>query len=457
MFVRRIAAALAAVALSAGLATPLAAAAGRTALRDPGSPSYVVELSSGGQGHRWTGTETIGFTNLGANPMAGIWLRLWSNGVEGCGGMGGHDAIRISDVVGGTPGTPHVDCTALRIRLDAPVPPGGSGSVAMNLRIDVPARNDRFGYHHGVALLGTALPTLAVRDEQGWHHTEPFIDLGESFYSIVGHYRVSLDTPLGLDTPATGIRTARVIEPGGRMRSTYEAKHVRDFAWAAARFDTVVGHAGSARVVVSYQPQGSTRDQARDALRVAVGSLRTYGRDFGGYPYRELDVVLTAFSSFGGMEYPTIVFTNPPAIQHEIAHQWWYGIVGDDEFHEPWLDEGFATWAQRLPPGAGGPWRSCRIPAWHHPTDRLTNDMAYWNIHRSSYGAVVYYTGGCLLANLAHRFGLSRFLDVLRDYAQAHWFGVARTVAFRAAVEGAASAQGIDGIDAAYWAKWRVD
>jgi hypothetical protein len=442
------------VALIGGV--PAAASPATAVIRDPAVPSYEVHLSSGAQGHTWTGDETVGFINLGATPMAAIWLRLWSNGVKGCGGVDGHDAIRVSGVVGGTAGTPLVNCTALRIRLDAPVPSGGSGTISMNVGIHVPARNDRFGYHHGVTLLGTALPTLAVRDDEGWHHTEPFIDLGESFYSIAGSYRVTLDTPARLATPATGTRVARVLTPGGRVRTTYAAKNVRDFAWAAGHLNTVVGHEGGVRVVVSYQPEGYAHGQARDALGMAIGSLRTYGRDFGAYPYREMDVVLTAFGTFGGMEYPTIIFTNPPAIQHEIAHQWWYGIVGDDEYHEPWLDEGFATWTEQLPPGRGKPWRNCQLPTWARPSDRLTNDMGYWNTH-DTYGSVVYYTGGCLLANLAHRFGLARFLEVLHGYAQAHWFGVARTAEFRQAIEDAAAADGISGIDADYWAAWRVD
>ena len=55
------------------------------------------------------------------------------------------------------------------------------------------------------------------------------------------------------------------------------------------------------------------------------------------------------------MEYPTIIFTNPSrfTISHELSHQWWYGIVGDDQFHEPWLDESFATWSEFLPYGDG--------------------------------------------------------------------------------------------------------
>jgi hypothetical protein len=443
-------------ALLGGIPAQATAAVVAPVTRDPATPSYKVHLAGGAQGRSWSGHESIAFTNLGATPMAAIWLRLWSNGVKGCGGVDGHDAIRVSEVVGGTAGAPQVDCTALRIGLDTPVPPSASGSVSMELRIDVPARNDRFGYHHGVTLLGTALPTLAVRDDQGWHHTEPFIDLGESFYSIAGTYRVTLDTPAGLATPATGIRVARVLTPGGRVRTTYAARNVRDFAWAAARLASVMGDADGVRVVVSYQPEGFTRERAREALHVAIGALRTYGRDFGTYPYREMDVVLTAFGTFGGMEYPTIIFTNPPAIQHEIAHQWWYGIVGDDEYHEPWLDEGFATWTESLPPGRGKPWRHCPLPTWQRPSDRLTNDMGYWNTH-DTYGGVVYYAGGCLLADLAHRFGLARFLGVLHDYAQDHWFGVARTAEFRQAIEDAATAEGIPGIDADYWAAWRVD
>lgn len=449
----RITAAAVAIALMGTM--PMPSAVGLVITRDPGSPVYTVALKTGALGRAWSGHETIAFTNLAASPLSGIWLRLWSNGVKGCDGVDGHDAIRVSDVVGGTPGTPREDCTALRIHLDTPVPSGARGSVSMAISIDVPARNDRFGYHHGVTLLGTALPTLAVRDDQGWHHTEPFIDLGESFYSIAGRYRVTLDTPAGLATPTTGIRVAQTAA-GRRVQTTYAASDVRDFAWAAGHLDTVVGHLDGVRVVVSYQLEGFPQDRARAALRVAIGSLRTYGDAFGAFPYHEMDVVLTAFGTFGGMEYPTIIFTNPSVIQHEIAHQWWFGIVGDDEFHEPWLDEGFATWSERLPPGRVPAWRNCHLPTWRNATDRLTNDMAYWNTH-DTYGQVVYYTGGCLLANLAHRFGLPRFLEVLHDYAQGHWFGVARTAEFRQAIEDAAAADGITGIDAGYWAAWRVD
>ena len=106
-------------------------------LRDPGDPSYVVHLRTGGVGHAWTGSESVTFTNLGATGLGEIWLRLWSNGVMGCGGVGGHDAIRVFHVTGGIADAPTENCTALRIQLDAPLPPGGWTTVGMRLAIDV--------------------------------------------------------------------------------------------------------------------------------------------------------------------------------------------------------------------------------------------------------------------------------------------------------------------------------
>ena len=456
---RRLLATLAALSACMAFAgsVPTATALGAPAvLRDPGVPSYVVHLRTVGVGHAWTGAESVTFTNLGATGLGEIWLRLWSNGVMGCGGVGGHDAIRVFRVMGGTADAPTVNCTALRIQLDAPLPPGGRTTVGMRLAIDVPKRDDRFGYRPGLTLLGTALPTLAVRDDQGWHATEPFVDLGESFYSIAGTYRVTLSAPRGVATPATGFAVAHHDTRSGRSVTTYAASSVRDFAWAAGRLATVTGQVGATRVVVSYQRPGVTRGEALDALATARGAMRTYGRDFGAYPYREMDVVLPASASFGGMEYPQIVFTNPYAINHEVAHQWWYGVVGDDEFHEPWLDEGFATWTERLAPGGATPWRNCGTPTWPSPAARLTNDMNYWDAHRAQYGAVVYDIGGCMLADLAHRFGMATFLGVLRSYAQAHWFGVTRSSEFRDAIDAAALADGVS-LPAGYWSAWRVD
>jgi aminopeptidase N len=198
-----------------------------------------------------------------------------------------------------------------------------------------------------------------------------------------------------------------------------------------------------------------TRRAAKRALGYSVRSLDSFSAGFGTFPYPEMDVVLTGFTSFGGMEYPTIVFTNPDKITvaHELGHQYWYAIVGNDQFSSPWLDESFATWTSYLPFGG---WKMCASYRWPSSSARITNDMGYWAAYPSEYD-MLYGGGGCLLANLAGRFGLDRFVEILRDYAQDHWLGVARTEDFKAAIEAAAIADGLAFDPATYWDQWRVD
>ncbi len=233
------------------------------------------------------------------------------------------------------------------------------------------------------------------------------------------------------------------------------ANDVRDFEWAAGRLASVKGRSGGTRVVVSYLPRDMSVRRARAALTVAVRSMDKYSEAFGTFPYPDMDVVLADFRTFGGMEYPTIIFTNRDryTISHELAHQYFYGIVGDDQFAEPWLDESFATWAQYLPFSA---WKQCSGFDWPSAGARLTNDMAYWATHLGEY-FTIYSGGGCLLANLAGLFGVDRFVEVLHDYVQAHWLGVARTDGFKTAIEAAAVTDGIAFDPATYWALWRVD
>ena len=101
--------------------------------------------------------------------------------------------------------------------------------------------------------------------------------------------------------------------------------------------------------------------------------MRSYGAWSAPYPYAQITVVDPAWnSSSGGMEYPTLltggaryfapeILHSPETVTvHEAGHQFWYGLVGNNEFEEAWLDEGFnsyheekATWLWRGPEGMG--------------------------------------------------------------------------------------------------------
>ncbi len=395
-------------------------------------------------------SESITFTNLEAEPLTTIWLRLWSNGVKGCGAH----AITVAGFEGGTPGELSRRCTALPVDLDAPLAQGAEATVSMDVTIDLPARNDRFGYHGGLALLGTALPTLAIHDDLGWH-LDPFVDLGESFYSIVGDYQVTLNVPADLRTPTTG--TAVASETSGRRRiTTYVAHDVRDFEWAAGRLATVRGRSGGTQVVVSYRRHDLTAGGRPDRARTIDPVAR---RLLAPASARSRIPRWTSSSRASGVRRDG---------------------VSDDHLHEPGQDHDLAR-ARATSTGTGSSAttssrrrgstsrsprgrRTCRSAAGRsarttgspRPTLGSRTTWATGWTHPYEYDTI-YGGGGCLLANLADLFGLDRFVEILHDYAQDHWLGVTRTDDFKAAIEAAAIADGLTFDPATYWDHWRVD
>ena len=115
-----------------------AGAASDPVTRNPGEPSYKVRLRGDAKGHVWHGEESITFTNLEAEPLTTIWLRLWSNGVKGCGAR----AIKVTAFEGGTAGELSRRCTALPVELNAPLAHGREGDH-LDGRDDRPAGTER--------------------------------------------------------------------------------------------------------------------------------------------------------------------------------------------------------------------------------------------------------------------------------------------------------------------------
>ena len=173
--------------------------------------------------------------------------------------------------------------------------------------------------------------------------------------------------------------------------------------------------------------------------------------------------MIAGFKTFAGMEYPQLIFSIPDrlVIAHELAHQWWFGIVGNDEFEDPWIDESFAQWSMFLPFERNRfwpplPWVGCPMFSWPNDQVRVSSSMDYFLEHPEDYW-IPYWQGGCALAHLAKDFGLERFLQVLHDYAADHWLGVATTADFQAAIEAAAAADGLELDPSKFWARWRIE
>ncbi|MFJ8437095.1 M1 family metallopeptidase [Kitasatospora sp. NPDC094019] len=411
--------------------------------RTPAAVSHTVTLRADATGAAWRGHQRVAFTQVAPEPLSAVYLRLWGNARGGCAAP----AVRLT----GLAGTASADCTTLRVPLPRPLRQGESGTLDFELSIDVPEGLDRFGHDGDHSFLGNALPTLAVLDDDGWH-LDPYTRNGESFYSLAADWSVALDHPSGLLVPATG---SAVDAPGGpgRTLTTATARRTRDFAWAAGPFSRLTGRsAGGVRIGVFATPD-VTAEEAHRMLELAGGAVDALSGRFGAYPYGELAVVLDNAFWFSGMEYPGFVLdrVKPFALVHELAHQWWYGIVGDDQYRAPWLDESFSEYAADLVLGQAHD-DCAAAPRWESEDERLASPMSHWDAHPDRYEAVVYDHGSCALHELGRLLGEDTMAALLRDYARAHWYGVSTTAAFKAA------AQAVSPVDLApFWREHRID
>ncbi|WP_329395805.1 M1 family aminopeptidase [Streptomyces melanogenes] len=415
--------------------------------RTPASPSYTVNLSSNTSGTVWTGHESATFTNASATPLSEVYLRLWDNYHGTCSAM----PITVTNVTGGTAGSLSVGCTALQIALPSPLAQGQSATIGFDLGITVPSGADRFGHDGAFNNIGNALPVLAVKDGSGWH-LDPYTNNGESFYSLAADFKVTLDHPTSLLVPATG---TSVDTPGssGRTVTTATASKVRDFAWAAGPFTKISGTSAAGTAINIYSVSGISSSDAQSMLSTAKSAVDAHAARFGAYPYGELDAVIDNNYWFGGMEYPGFVLdlVSTTALTHEIGHQWFYGIVGDDEYTSPWLDESFTDYATDLALNktGSGCWNSV---SWASSAEKITNSMAYWDAHSSRYSTVVYGYGKCALHDLRRVLGDTAMAKLLKDYATSHWYGVSTTAEFKAAAQAATTTD-----LTSFWTQHRID
>ena len=360
-----------------------------------------------------SGDERIEFVNRGPAALSSVWLRLWANGPDNCRPR----RIRVEVEAPATAGRERVRCTALEVRLAAPVAPGGAGAVSLRFEVRVRPKRDRFGRVGDTVLLGNVIPVLAVRDQRGLH-LEPYARLGESFYSLGARWDAVLRLPRRLRAATTGVTVAEDIAGGERTLRVSSAQ-ARDFALAVGPLRVVQRSQGGVRVRVFA---GRRVRGSRGGLRIARRALRLLGRRYGPYDSTELDVVLVrgGFGAGIGMEYPELVFSIPVAdvITHEVAHQWWYGLVGNNQYREPWLDESFAQYShERLHPQVNfcrprnpyllvAPWRR------HIPLDSTMG--LFERARPDAVGEVIYYAGSCALQRLERDIGRDRMTAFLR-------------------------------------------
>ena len=243
----------------------------------------------------------------------------------------------------------------IKLILPAPLPPKQVADIQTPFHVKLPYLFSRSGYNGNAYQVTQWYPKPAVYDKKGWHEM-PYLDQGE-FYSEFGRFDVQVTVPEKYQVAATG-KVLEEKKQTGQKTIRFVENNVHDFAWFAdsafmVKHDTMQLASG---VIDVYAYHYRENEKGwKKSLAFIKSAIRTKSEWLGVYPYQSVSVVESKQEGAGGMEYPGITVISSPGnekmldyiINHEVGHNWFYGILASNERLHPWMDEGMNSYYDR--------------------------------------------------------------------------------------------------------------
>lgn len=380
------------------------------------------------------GMETVFYTNREDEPLNNIQFRLFPNILGG--------KMEVRDLmVDGKPTTPSYDLenSLMIVPLESPLAIGERIRLEMDFSLEVPTDVElNYGVlasYEGVLTLAHAYPVIPVYNEDGWNAEIP-PQSGDVTFNDAAFYLVTVTAPKELTVVASGLESAPVTT-GRQQVLNVAIGPARDFFLAASNDYEIITQKVGEATVNSYAPK-SLQEKSQSALTAAVRALETFNRQFAPYPYTEFDIVITPTLALG-IEYPgataiaerillgeygeqTSAYLES-TIVHEVGHQWFYNLVGNDQLDEPWLDESLAqyvTWQYyeiNFGASAADGFEQSLLARWarveNAPIPIGQPVAAYAG---REYGAIVYGRGAFFFEALKNKMSMDAFDAFLKDY-----------------------------------------
>jgi len=307
----------------------------------------------------------------------------------------------------------------LVVELEDEVEAGDSIEVTLDFELELgDGTFDRVGTVDGLSWWASGFPLLAWEPGKGWSRDPLVTVLGETATTQAADTTISVEAPSELEVLMTGSQDRPESAGDGRRVWTSRETAARDVSVAAGKFDTARASAGDTEVTVGTLADADA--DAADIAQDAASIIEEFEEFFGPFPYDTLSIpVLPNFG--GGIEYPSSILLASPGrviLVHEIAHMWFYGMIGNSQFRDPWLDEAFASFAEVLV-GASGPGTSDL-----ETTGDIGDSMADFP-ETEEYFDVVYGKGGAALTAARGAAGAEVFDAALRCYINAQAWQIA--------------------------------
>lgn len=275
------------------------------------------------------------------------------------------------------------------------------------------------------AWVGTGFPLLAWVRGHGWA-VDPAVPInGESVTSEDFMLKeLSVTAPSQLAVAGTGTVMRQDPGPQGKTVHRFTAPAVRDVSFAVGRYTIIDQDVQGIQVHLAI-PEDRTKASTKRWQDEISGAITKLTGIFGPFPYPDLWVTITPGQSDGTEMPDAVQFSDsrarelPALVAHELSHQWFYSLVGNNQSTDPWLDEALATLGEAL---NGGEYQADNVP-----TGNMGRPMTYWAGHGrfSAYTDYVYDQGAAVLLEAREQVGPDTFDSALRSYIRTNAHKVA--------------------------------
>jgi aminopeptidase N len=322
------------------------------------------------------------------------------------------------------------------------------------------------------------LPLLAGWDvEAGWN-TGPISVNGDPVFTEAATFDVRLEAPADLVFATSGSAIDEDTIDGDTSSIHFTSGPSRDFDMSASAAFVVTTATAGETTIRSFALPGS-EDEAEVALRTAQQAVESFNSLIGEYPYEELDVMqVEVGNGAGGVEFPGMVFigadfydlTSDQAksvphllefiVAHEVAHQWFYNVIGNDQYMHAFMDEAMANYmtivyfsdvydANVANEQANYQLRSGYLDFLFKKGDQVIDQPTDAFPSMGTYGVIIYGKGALAFMELRREIGTDAFFAALQQYFRDFAYKIATPADMRGEFE---QASGKDLTE--FWTHW---
>jgi hypothetical protein len=396
-------------------------------------PNYILNATLDFKNKSVSAEETIRYYNTSGGTLNDLVLSVQPNIYTG--------AFTLNSIAqDGVALTSHTfSGQRLSVNLNQPLASGSAATITLNFTLKIPKKGsgDVFGYDFNQINLVDWYP-FVVPYQGGWVLHDP-MSWGEHLVYDASDIELNIKTDSGVI-----LAVGASPEADGEW-TRYRMYGARTMAISASD-EFIVSETTWGNVNIrSYYFSGYQKG-GDDMLIYASEALQTYSAEFAPYPHQALAIVQSDMDD--GQEYDGLVFlatdfysqytgsakSNLTTIGvHEIAHQWWYSLVGSDHAFEPWLDETLATYSERIfyennYPANISWWWQFRVN-YFKPTGYVDATIYDYGSFRA-YTNAVYFRGALFLDDMRELMGYGNFSKFIKAYAARYAYSHATSADF---------------------------